>query len=78
MKITIGAYLIPQNGALADLKRAWMQADELGVDPGSELTRIHQQLLAMDPALDGPVTAPAVTIRAVRRQSSSNASGSSA
>ena len=29
-------------------------ADELGVDPGSELTRIHQQLLAMDPALDGP------------------------
>ncbi len=29
-------------------------ADELGVDPGSELTRIYQQLLAMDPALDGP------------------------
>jgi DNA-binding SARP family transcriptional activator/tetratricopeptide (TPR) repeat protein len=29
-------------------------AHELGVDPGSELTRIHQQLLAMDPALDGP------------------------
>jgi probable F420-dependent oxidoreductase len=32
MKITIGAYLIPQNGALADLKRAWMEADALGVD----------------------------------------------
>ena len=29
-------------------------ADELGVDPGTELTRIHRQLLAMDPALDGP------------------------
>ena len=29
-------------------------ADELGVDPGGELTRIHRQLLAMDPALDGP------------------------
>ncbi len=29
-------------------------AEELGVDPGSELTRIHRQLLAMDPALDGP------------------------
>src|SRR6202040_2040619 len=29
-------------------------ADELGVDPGTELTRIHQQLLAMAPALDGP------------------------
>jgi len=29
-------------------------AEELGVDPGSELTRIRHQLLAMDPALDGP------------------------
>ena len=42
-------------------------ADELGVDPGSELTRIHQQLLAMDPALDGP----AVQIALVPAQSSS-------
>ena len=32
MRITIGAYLIPQNGAIADLKRAWMQAEALGVD----------------------------------------------
>ena len=29
-------------------------ADELGVDPSSELAKIHHQLLAMDPALDGP------------------------
>jgi tetratricopeptide (TPR) repeat protein len=29
-------------------------AEELGVDPGTELTRTHRQLLAMDPALDGP------------------------
>ncbi|MGD0698807.1 MAG: BTAD domain-containing putative transcriptional regulator [Trebonia sp.] len=29
-------------------------AEELGVDPGSELARIHHQLLAMDPVLDGP------------------------
>jgi len=28
--------------------------DELGVDPGGELMRTYQQLLAMDPALDGP------------------------
>ena len=40
-------------------------AEDLGIDPGSELTRIHLQLLAMDPALDGPVTAPPVTIEAV-------------
>ena len=29
-------------------------AEDLGIDPGSELTRIHRQLLAMDPELDGP------------------------
>jgi len=29
-------------------------AEDLGIDPGDELTRIHQQLLAMDPALAGP------------------------
>ena len=40
-------------------------AEDLGIDPSGELTRIHRQLLAMDPALDGPVTAPAVTIGAV-------------
>lgn len=32
MKITIGAMIIPQNGAIAGLKRAWMQAEALGVD----------------------------------------------
>ena len=31
-------------------------AEDLGIDPGGERTRIHRQLLAMDPALDGPVT----------------------
>ena len=35
-------------------------AEDLGIDPGSELTRIHQQLLAMDPALDGPGAPAAV------------------
>jgi DNA-binding SARP family transcriptional activator/tetratricopeptide (TPR) repeat protein len=39
-------------------------AEDLGVDPGGELARIHRQLLAMDPALDGPVAAPPVTITA--------------
>jgi DNA-binding SARP family transcriptional activator/Tfp pilus assembly protein PilF len=34
-------------------------AEELGIDPGAELTRIHQQVLAMDPALDlSPATPP--------------------
>jgi DNA-binding SARP family transcriptional activator/tetratricopeptide (TPR) repeat protein len=28
-------------------------AEDLGIGPGGELTKIHQQLLAMDPALDG-------------------------
>jgi len=35
-------------------------ADELGIDPGSDLSRIHQQVLTADPALavpDGPVLA---------------------
>ena len=39
-------------------------AEDLGIDPGGELARIHRQLLAMDPALDGPVAAPPVTITA--------------
>ncbi|HEY6309330.1 MAG TPA: BTAD domain-containing putative transcriptional regulator, partial [Streptosporangiaceae bacterium] len=30
-------------------------AEELGIDPGSELSRIHQQVLTTDPALDLPV-----------------------
>jgi DNA-binding SARP family transcriptional activator/tetratricopeptide (TPR) repeat protein len=31
-------------------------AEELGIDPGVELTSIHQRLLAMDPALGGSLT----------------------
>jgi phosphoglycerate dehydrogenase-like enzyme/DNA-binding SARP family transcriptional activator len=34
-------------------------AEDLGIDPGTELARIHQQVLAMDPELDGPPRAPA-------------------
>jgi len=33
-------------------------AEDLGIDPGVELSRVHQQLLAMDPALDRPRPAP--------------------
>ncbi|HTT01024.1 MAG TPA: LLM class F420-dependent oxidoreductase [Steroidobacteraceae bacterium] len=32
MKITIGAMIIPQNGTLANLKRAWVGAEALGAD----------------------------------------------
>jgi DNA-binding SARP family transcriptional activator/tetratricopeptide (TPR) repeat protein len=34
-------------------------AEDLGLDPGVELTRIHHQLLAMDPALDAVQALPA-------------------
>ena len=44
-------------------------AEDLGIDPGGELARIHRQLLAMDPALDGPVAAPPVTITAAAGRS---------
>ncbi|HEY6747794.1 MAG TPA: BTAD domain-containing putative transcriptional regulator [Mycobacteriales bacterium] len=33
-------------------------ADELGVDPGPDLVRVHQQVLRADPALDPPGPAP--------------------
>jgi phosphoglycerate dehydrogenase-like enzyme/DNA-binding SARP family transcriptional activator/tetratricopeptide (TPR) repeat protein len=33
-------------------------AEDLGIDPGTELARIHQRLLAMDPALDAPAPQP--------------------
>ncbi|HEY3877602.1 MAG TPA: BTAD domain-containing putative transcriptional regulator [Trebonia sp.] len=35
-------------------------AEDLGIDPGSELNRIHQQLLTMDPALDPCVPSPVI------------------
>jgi tetratricopeptide (TPR) repeat protein len=34
-------------------------AEDLGIDPGTELARIHQRVLAMDPALDLPAQASA-------------------
>ena len=34
-------------------------AEDLGIDPGTELTRIHQRVLAMDPTLDLSAEAPA-------------------
>jgi DNA-binding SARP family transcriptional activator/tetratricopeptide (TPR) repeat protein len=33
-------------------------AEDLGIDPSTELARIHQRVLAMDPALDLPEQAP--------------------
>jgi DNA-binding SARP family transcriptional activator/tetratricopeptide (TPR) repeat protein len=33
-------------------------AEDLGIDPSSELAAIHQQVLSMDPALDGPGKLP--------------------
>jgi DNA-binding SARP family transcriptional activator/tetratricopeptide (TPR) repeat protein len=35
-------------------------AEDLGIDPGPELAKIHQRVLSMDPALDGPAETPPV------------------
>jgi DNA-binding SARP family transcriptional activator/tetratricopeptide (TPR) repeat protein len=37
-------------------------AEELGIDPGGDLSRIHQQVLTMDPALAVPEGAAVVTL----------------
>jgi DNA-binding SARP family transcriptional activator/tetratricopeptide (TPR) repeat protein len=37
-------------------------AEELGVEPGPELARLHQQMLRADPALDPPVPAAPCTL----------------
>jgi DNA-binding SARP family transcriptional activator len=50
-------------------------AEELGIDPGSELTQIHRQVLAMDPALDGPAEPAAVTLAAPSPQATQPALG---
>jgi DNA-binding SARP family transcriptional activator/Tfp pilus assembly protein PilF len=39
-------------------------AEDLGIDPGSELTQIHRQLLAMDPALAGRARPGEITLMA--------------
>lgn len=36
-------------------------AEELGVDPGPELRRLHQQVLRQDPRLEAPIPAPATS-----------------
>ena len=48
-----------RSGRQAEALRAFREArerlaDELGISPGAELTRLHERLLAMDPALDAP------------------------
>jgi DNA-binding SARP family transcriptional activator len=37
-------------------------AEELGIDPGAELCRIHQQVLTMDPALEAAAPATAIHV----------------
>ncbi|MFJ2742922.1 AfsR/SARP family transcriptional regulator [Streptomyces sp. NPDC087440] len=41
-------------------------ADELGIEPGAELRRVHQQILAADAALDPPVASHPATVGASR------------
>lgn len=56
-----------QGDALATLDRARrVLADELGVDPGPALSRLHEAVLAQDPALDvNPSVAQSVSVREV-------------
>jgi DNA-binding SARP family transcriptional activator/tetratricopeptide (TPR) repeat protein len=57
-----------QGDALAAYRHAQeVLADELGVEPGDELQRLHQQILTRDPTLAAPPTAP-VMIEAAPRQ----------
>ncbi|WP_438453014.1 AfsR/SARP family transcriptional regulator [Streptomyces asiaticus] len=44
-------------GVYADTRR--LLADELGVDPGTELTELYQRILRADPGLAAPLSAPA-------------------
>ena len=53
-----------RSGRQGDALRAYQRArtvlaDELGVDPGSELKRLETAVLSQDPALGGPSTRPA-------------------
>ena len=70
-----------RSGRQADALAAYQQArrmlvDELGVEPGEELRRLHQQILARDPALAAPAERDAVppdgrTARRRRRRAGS-------
>jgi len=55
-----------RSGRQADSLAAYQQlrrilADDLGVEPSLPLQRLHAAVLAQDPALEGPITAPPAT-----------------
>lgn len=52
-----------QADALETFRRARERlTEDLGLEPGPELTRLQSAILAQDPALDAPVTAPAPVV----------------
>ncbi len=53
-----------RSGRQADALEAYRQAraplvEQIGVEPGPELRRLHEAILRQDPALDPPATEPA-------------------
>ena len=50
-------------------------AEDLGIDPGTELARIHQRVLAMDPVLDGPTQASVADLAVLPSPGAGPASG---
>jgi tetratricopeptide (TPR) repeat protein len=70
-----GQYMIAlwRSGRPADAFRHYQQvrrclADELGIEPGAALQRLHEQMLRSDPALSATSISPRVAPREVPRQ----------
>lgn len=51
-KLTVGCQILPQWGAMEDMRRAWMAAEELGVDALYSADHFFPQLLNTDAAVD--------------------------